>query len=209
MNSLILEYLWRDLCEKYTADQELITVTFADLQKHYTAKGRYYHTLTHIRNMISSAITHEALIQDKDAFLFAIFFHDIIYKATAKDNEEKSAEKAVKFLKKIEFWEDEIAQVHDLILATKSHPMQNSHSDTDLMLDLDLEVLGAVPETYQEYSQNIRKEYAIFPDLLYKPGRKKVLLHFLDMPFIYRTELFRDKLEAAARENLNNELATL
>ncbi|NIG53635.1 hypothetical protein [Chitinophaga sp. Cy-1792] len=209
MNSLILEYLWRDLCEKYTADQELITTTFADLQEHYTAKGRHYHTLTHIRTMLSSAISHEEMIRDKDAFLFAIFFHDIIYKATAKDNEEKSAEKAVKFLKKIEFWEDEIAEVERLILATKSHPLQNNTPDTDLLLDLDLEVLGAAPEVYQEYSNNIRKEYAIYPDLLYKPGRKKVLLHFLDMPFIYRTELFRDKLEAAARENLNNELATL
>ena len=115
----------------------------------------------------------------------------------------------MKFLKKIEFWEDEIAEVERLILATKSHPLQNNTPDTDLLLDLDLEVLGAAPEVYQEYSSNIRKEYAIYPDLLYKPGRKKVLLHFLDMPFIYRTELFRDKLEAAARENLNNELATL
>ncbi|WP_245795793.1 hypothetical protein [Epilithonimonas mollis] len=31
-------------------------------------------------------------ISDYDSILFSIFYHDIIYKATSKDNEEKSAE---------------------------------------------------------------------------------------------------------------------
>ncbi len=209
MHSSITTYLWTDLCERYTSDQALIAQTFADLSAHYAESGRYYHTMTHIRNMLNSAVTHEALIRDKDAFLFAIFFHDVIYDATARDNEEKSAEKALFFLKKIDFWEEEQQQVQDLILATKTHPATNSNADTNLLLDLDLEVLSAEPAVYQEYAANIRREYAMFPDELYFPGRKKVLYHFLDMPFIYRTEIFRNEREQRARINIENEIATL
>ncbi|SHK75674.1 Predicted metal-dependent phosphohydrolase, HD superfamily [Chitinophaga jiangningensis] len=208
MKPLILEYLWTDLCSKYTTNEALIKTSFEQLTAAYNEEGRHYHTLTHIRNMISSAYLHETLIRDKDAMLFAIFFHDVVYDATAKDNEEKSAAAAVDFLHKINFWGDEIDEVAALIMATKTHTA-GDNPDTCILLDLDLEILGTNEGTYHRYTQQIRQEYAAYPDLLYNPGRKKVLRHFLEKPFIYCTETFREQLEASARKNIENEIATL
>ena len=62
---------------------------------------------------------------------------------------------------------------------------------------------------YDTYCQQVRKEYSIYPDFLYKPGRKKVLEHFLNMERIFKTTYFFDLYEAQARENLRRELSSL
>ena len=69
--------------------------------------------------------------------------------------------------------------------------------------------LGADKELYLEYAEQVRNEYKVFPSFLYRRGRKKALLHLLDTPSIYKTDLFRDKLETQARANLEMELAYL
>ncbi|GAB5525289.1 MAG: hypothetical protein Roseis2KO_31610 [Roseivirga sp.] len=81
--------------------------------------------------------------------------------------------------------------------------------DTNYLTDIDLSVLGAAPEVYQNYTVAIRKEYSIYPGFLYKRGRKKVLKHFLEMEHIFKTELFREKYEDRARKNLQAELNSL
>ena len=49
----------------------------------------------------------------------------------------------------------------------------------------------------------------MYPDMMYKPGRKKLLEHFLAMPHIFKTAFFRERLEVQARENLMRELELL
>ncbi|MFZ4476447.1 MAG: hypothetical protein ACOYPR_14720, partial [Saprospiraceae bacterium] len=94
------------------------------------------------------------------------------------------------------------------IIATKSH-VESSEQDTNLFLDADLSILGQEFSIYKTYTQQIRKEYAMYPDLLYRPGRKKVLQHFLGMDSIFKTRYFQEKYEASARKNLQAELAQL
>ncbi len=81
--------------------------------------------------------------------------------------------------------------------------------DINYLLDADLSVLGKDRETYLVYTQMIRKEYSIYPDFLYKPGRKKVLRHFLELENIFKTEYFRDQYETQAKENIETELRLL
>lgn len=76
-------------------------------------------------------------------------------------------------------------------------------------IDADLSILGADWETYFSYMQKIRREYAVYPDLLYKPGRRKVIEHFLSMPVIFKTDIFRRRFEAQAQDNLKQELEIL
>jgi predicted metal-dependent HD superfamily phosphohydrolase len=92
-------------------------------------------------------------------------------------------------------------------MATKGHTFSDD-PDTNLFTDADLSVLGKPWPTYEAYFKNVRKEYAIYPDFLYKPGRKKVLQHFLTMPRIFKTEYFYDAYESNARENITRELET-
>jgi len=55
----------------------------------------------------------------------------------------------------------------------------------------------------------IRKEYKVYPDIIYKPGRRKVVQHFLAMERIYKTDYFFVRLEQQAKENLTKELTLL
>ena len=87
--------------------------------------------------------------------------------------------------------------------------MEDFIGNGNLFTDADFSILGAHWETYSIYSQNVRKEYSIYPDLVYNPGRKKVLKHFLEMTRIYKTDYFYSKLEELAKCNLLGELDTL
>jgi predicted metal-dependent HD superfamily phosphohydrolase len=145
--------------------------------------------------------------EQQDLLLFALFYHDVIYSPSRSDNEEKSAEAAEKRLAKLELPAAAIAFVKDMILATKAH-QQHSNPTINFLLDLDLAILGADPQRYDAYSQAVRKEYSNYPDLLYKPGRRKVLQHFLAQPSIYKTPVFQQAFEAQARQNLERELVS-
>jgi predicted metal-dependent HD superfamily phosphohydrolase len=95
-----------------------------------------------------------------------------------------------------------------MICATKLH-QKNDVIDTNWLIDFDLKILASDVNKYETYYQQIRKEYKIYPDLLYKPGRKKALQHFLANDFIFQTEVFSDKYETQARLNIQKEINTL
>ena len=92
-----------------------------------------------------------------------------------------------------------------MILATRhGATIADADSDPDLalLLDLDLSILAAERATYAAYAEAIRREYAIVPDIIYRPGRRRVLAEFLARPRIYATPHLFDAWEAAARANL-------
>jgi predicted metal-dependent HD superfamily phosphohydrolase len=201
---------WTQINQAYTSDLLLVNRTYAALLlAYYDAGKRHYHSIRHIQQLVSLQQAYAADIRDPEVVLFSIFFHDIIYNARYSDNEEKSAAAAVTHLREIGFPADRTATVHDYIIATKTHINTHNDPDLDYFLDFDLQILGASPEAYQLYTQLIRQEYSIYPDLVYKPGRKKVLLHFLEMPAIYRTPVFRELYEESARNNIRAEIDTL
>lgn len=76
-------------------------------------------------------------------------------------------------------------------------------------MDLDLSILGTDWETYKKYTQNIRKEYAIYPNFLYKYVRKKVLQHFLECETLFFTERYKINFETKAIKNLRKEIELL
>ncbi|NJM80140.1 MAG: hypothetical protein HC854_11955 [Flavobacterium sp.] len=177
-----------------------------DLEKAYTSKSRKYHNLIHLENMIASFNDYKEQLQFPNEVLYAIFYHDIIYKTTRKDNETKSAVYALKIL-------PENANIHkdlvyNMICATQLH-QHNSIQDINWLIDFDLKILASNWEKYQIYCQQIRKEYKIYPDLLYKPGRKKALAHFLENDFIFQTDEFRTMYENQALKNIKKEINQL
>jgi predicted metal-dependent HD superfamily phosphohydrolase len=189
-------------------DQDLIARLWKEIETKYTEKGRHYHDLLHIERMFEEFEAIKDSISNFSLISFAVFYHDVIYDATSKSNEEKSASTAEKRLTELDLGKEEIAIISAQILATKSH--QNSeNSDINYLLDADLSVLGKDWETYLDYTQKIRKEYSIYPDFLYKPGRKKVLRHFLELESIFKTEYFKGKYEVQAKENIEKELQLL
>jgi predicted metal-dependent HD superfamily phosphohydrolase len=178
-----------------------------EIAKQYGDASRHYHTLTHLENLINELLPLKSSFRNWQVVVFAIAYHDIIYKASKNNNEEKSAELAGKSLTDVGVPAELVTRCKNFIIATKRH--EPVDGEIDLFTDADLSILGSAPDAYLLYTKQIRKEYFIYPDLLYKSGRKKVLLHFLGMVHIFKSKFFRDKYEVAARRNLNNELACL
>ncbi|WP_426480476.1 HD domain-containing protein [Chryseobacterium sp. R2ACT005] len=203
-----LKNYFETLCSPFTENKQLINNMWNELETRYSEKGRYYHNLFHLENMFHELEAVKVNISDFKAIAFSVFYHDIIYDATSKSNEEKSAARAEKRLGELHINNNKITIISQQILATKSH-QKSDHEDTNYLLDADLSVLGKDFKTYLEYTQNIRKEYSIYPDFLYKPGRKKVLRHFLELESIFKTEYFKEKYEVQAKENIAAELELL
>lgn len=203
-----LKIIFEQLCLSYTEDKALISLLWQEIEKQYSEKGRHYHNLLHLENMILELETVKDRISDFDEVLFSVFYHDVIYDASSKSNEEKSAAYAIPRLQKLKISPDSVSKIQDQITATKAHQKADDN-DTNYLLDADLSVLGKDLETYLDYSRRIRKEYSIYPDLLYKPGRKKVLKHFLELDGIFKTEEFRAQYETQAIKNIKAELQLL
>jgi len=202
----MLTQIFLELIAKYTEDTEYANQCWKEIEMTYTKKNRHYHNLHHLENMFQGFMEAKEVIKEPDTMLFALFYHDIIYKITATDNEHQSALFFKKRISKTTF--QHIAAAAYQIEITKSH-VTTEDADANLFLDLDLSVLGQPWETYLEYSQNIRKEYQRYPDFMYKKGRKKVLLYFLKANTIFKTSFFQTKYEVQARKNLNRELELL
>lgn len=173
----------------------------------YSAKDRHYHTLNHLDHLWKELKPYQSDFQHWDTIVFAIAYHDVIYSVLRNDNEEESAALAAKRLQSFGFDEHQTDHCRQLILATKTH--EAGDAGTNLFTDADLSILGASQEDYVRYTLQVRSEYKIYPDLIYNPGRKKVLQRFLSMPRIYKTDPFYERYETRARTNLQGELKRL
>ncbi|ALM50681.1 hypothetical protein AMR72_04270 [Flavobacterium psychrophilum] len=205
--NMILKDIFTNLVSKYS-QKDIFEKLWLDVEKHYSLPKRYYHTLQHLENLYTQLESCREQITDLDTVLFSLFYHDIIYKATSKDNEEKSALMAIKVLQEINYPKEKIRLCGEQILATKDHTV-STDNDTNLFTDADLSILGSDWNSYFDYSKQIRKEYSIYPDFMYNPGRIKVIQYFLGMESIFKTPQFTHKFEKQARENLMNELELL
>ncbi len=191
-----------------TSDYILIEKSWTEIHSSYNKPGRHYHTLAHLDNLTEQLVPIKGQIKDWQTLVFSVGYHDIIYNVLKKDNEEKSAEFALKKLTQLNLPSASKEKCKQQIIATKYH-QSTEDTDTNYFTDADLSILGSDEMSYSNYTKQIRKEYRRFPDILYKPGRKKVLMHFLEFKNIFKTKYFQDKFEKQARINISTELQSL
>ena len=197
-----LKKQWLALGKKYTKNDLLLHSIWGKIIKQYSEKNRHYHNLNHIQSMLKLAEENKKVLVDLDAVLFSIWFHDVIYKASSKKNEEKSAYFCKDILGKLNLSASKINKITAFIISTKVHKVAlTENNDNAFLLDFDLSVLGQSWEVYQTYIQNIRKEYKMYPSFLYNPGRKKVLNNFIAREKLYFTKKYQTLFEAQARRN--------
>lgn len=131
----------------------------------------------------------------------ALWFHDAVYVPLARDNEARSATWACDALRTAGAAQAVIARVHALVMATAHHDAK-ADADSRLVIDIDLAILGAEPERFAQYEQQVRAEYAAVPAVVYQRKRNGIPSRFLARRVIYPTPELRDRLEAQARTNL-------
>lgn len=194
------------LLRNYSNDEEYIAYCWLEIANNYSKPSRHYHNLEHLETMFSELENIKFLVNRWDELLLSIYYHDIIYKTTKSDNEHQSALVFEKRMQKTSFLA--IDECKKQIELTKTHQLSED-DDTNILMDLDLAILGKKPHIYKTYCDAIRKEYQLYPDLIYCNGRKKVLKHMLSLDSIYKTDWFRQTYENQARENLQSELDSL
>jgi predicted metal-dependent HD superfamily phosphohydrolase len=204
----MLKEVFNSLLKDFTSDQQVVSSLWSEIERRYNERGRYYHNLLHLENLHKELMEVKSLVKYWDVILFSLFYHDVVYSTLRQDNEEESALFAQKVLRSLNVTQEKVTLCYSQILATKGHTISNDN-DTNLFTDADLSILGKDSVTYQKYASQIRKEYSIYPALIYNPGRKKVLNHFLAMDRIFKTGHFYSRYEGTARKNITDELQTL
>ncbi len=193
------------LFSNYCKDSKYIASLWLDVKNAHTQSNRYYHNLTHLEHLYQNLLLVREKINDWDMILFATFYHDYVYNVHKKNNEEQSAKKAETVLYYLKFDKARVDFGVDMIKETKSHTV-SPQSDINYFTDADLSILGCDWELYQEYMNNVRREYNFYPDFMYKKGRIKVLNHFLAMQQIFKTNDFFEHFETQARSNIQKEI---
>ncbi len=188
-----------------TGNAKQMQKLWTEIQTLHSEPHLHYHTLAHIAQIAAALDPVWDKLQNADAVLFALFYHDSIYELKSNQNEAQSAMLAYRRMQELGVAAETIQKCSAIILATKAHE-KTGDSDTDLFTDADLSILGAPWEIYEQYAQNVRAEYAVYEDAAYHAGRAKVLKHFLQMERIFKTDYFFETLELAARANLRREI---
>lgn len=186
---------------------------------YYANPGRYYHTFTHIGYMLDNLRTyyaHDLDSFDLDVMRWAITYHDVVYDATAQDNEFQSALVLGKDLKQAQIFNREVIgrEAQRLIMLTQHHRPSSTDKLGQIICDLDL--AGLASAKYEENSLLIKAEYQwaairnppytedLF-DKAWAVGRKKFLSEYLNRNNLFSTEV--GKLwEERARINMQAEL---
>ena len=175
---------------------------------------RRYHTVGHvvwvIRHVRELVDTDGVEVADRGAVVAAAVFHDAVYEPTAppRANEVASASLARRELVDHGWSSERAGAVGAMIEVTVDH-VAPPDTDTAVLCDADLAILGADPAGYRAYVEQVRVEYAHVPDDAWRTGRAAVLTSFLDRDRIYSTDAGRDRWETHARANLAAEIATL
>ena len=89
------------------------------------------------------------------------------------------------------------------------HDAVPRETDEEVLVDVDLSILGVEPKRFDEYENQIREEYAWVPSIVFRAKRREILKGFLARPSIYSTRRFLDVYEAQARTNLERAIKQL
>lgn len=191
--------LWRGLAGAAPAQE------FAALASRYAESHRHYHTAQHIDECLAHFDGAHTSCEHPLEVELALWFHDAIYEPRAKDNEEKSADWAVRVMQESALSQDAQTRVRALIMKTCHHALPET-TDEQVLVDIDLSILGADAARFDEYEAQVRAEYRWAPGFLYRRKRREVLEGFLARESIYSTAHFRNPLEKKARDNLARSL---
>lgn len=166
---------------------------------------RRYHTLQHLEECIERLDPVLSQVEHPGEVEVALWFHDAVYAPRRQDNEAQSALWARRALEAANLPVDALSRVEALVMATR-HSVLPQTPDEDLLVDVDLSILGSAPARFAEYEAQVRAEYKWVPAAQFQSRRAAILEGFLGRAAIYRTEHFRRLCEAQARQNLERSL---
>eukprot|EP00754_Rhynchopus_humris_P008893 Rhum_TRINITY_DN13867_c0_g1::Rhum_TRINITY_DN13867_c0_g1_i1::g.65116::m.65116 len=188
-----------------------------ELRDRYTRCERDFHNLSHLDEMFGLLDTHRSKLVRPDLVAYAVFFHDAVYDAAAKNalNEERSADLWRVFAAENRAAggrvtaEDE-ALVASWIVRTASHAKGEASGDLAYFLDMGLAVLGREAPRYAEYAEQVSLEQSHVAYGDFARLRTQALAGFLDKPEgPYHTADFQAAFGRRALANVRAEISRL
>lgn len=175
--------------------------TYEELIRHYCEPHRAYHNLQHLKECLQVRRFGNAACQAPAEIDLALWFHDAIYDPLRSDNELRSAQWLDHVARDSGLGDETRHRLYNLIRVTR-HDGAPASADEAVLVDTDLAILGASFERFEEYDQQIRREYQFVPLPVYRQKRRQVLEGFLARERIYTTAAYFDAFEQQARANL-------
>jgi len=203
-----LLHAWRDALPP-AATMAAVSRVGDDLLARWTEPHRHYHTVDHLQAVLAVVNDNKDTAADPMAVKLAAWFHDAIYDPTRVDNEEASALLAESVLPELRVAMAQVSEIARLVRLTATHDPMPGDRNGGLLMDADLAILAAPPDTYRAYTVAIRREYAHLDDATFAAGRAGVLANLLALPRLFHTTTLRDRWEDVARHNVNAELASI
>lgn len=214
---------FRELWQRLGADDVALDDTGRGIVAAYEGPGRAYHSRRHLEDVLEKLdwgrtalgasgdlkdIAQGERVRLFDTVELALWYHDVVYDPTQKDNEARSRDKFLADAARYNLRQDLRADIAKLIDITASHRKAATLSEK-IMCDCDLAILGAPQEEFSKYDANIRKEYAHVPEATYQAARRHVLGGFLKDKSLFKTKAFQDRFDAQARANLSGAVKPL
>jgi predicted metal-dependent HD superfamily phosphohydrolase len=197
---------WRDLWK--AIGRPAPNAVFERLMARYAEPHRQYHTIRHLGECLAKRAEIEATAVQPREVELALWFHDAIYEPQRHDNEQRSADWARSTVLDAGLTAAMGDRVHALVMVTQ-HDAVPIDTDQRVIVDVDLSILGADADRFDEYERQVRAEYAWVPDFLFRIERRKILAGFLARRCIFNTDQFYRKYEASARANLRRSITQL
>ena len=198
---------WAALIARHTEDPDGLAVG-GRLLAAWAQPHRRYHSVAHLRDILSSVEELADYADDADAVRLAAWYHDSVYNGRP-DDEERSAQRAEQDLSRLGVPGPLVDEVARLVRMTVGHDPAPGDRNGEVLSDADLASLAVPCESYRRNTAAIRAEYAHIPDEVFRKGRLQVLVGLLDGPGVFRTPSGRRRWEQEAQRNLRAELAAL
>ena len=177
----------------------------------YETPGRHYHSWEHASECLERIARFDCEAP-RNVFL-ALLFHDAVYVPGRHDNEAASAKLARATLENYSIVPPpDIAAIERMILATHGHHAPpGADPDLKAVLDIDMSILGAEPDRYDRYADDVRSEYAPVErrQARYRSQRYAFLEGMLRRRRIFVTEVGFREWEGQARRNIAREMAAI
>ena len=200
---------WRETCAALgLAESPSLGALREQLIAAYSEAHRHYHSTQHLLECFAQWRPLRALAERPGEVELALWFHDAVYALRAHDNEARSADWAHASALRMGIGDMSASRIRALVMATV-HSAEPIDHDAQLLVDVDLSILGAMPARFDQYETQIRMEYAWVADADFLIGRARVLEGFLARPRIFSTDAMYRRLEVAARTNLERSIARL
>lgn len=205
----------RELAERFAGlvgrlggDRAAAAPVFERLRAAWGAAGRRYHGVEHLVDCLRELDRAAASAEVADPAELALWYHDAVYEPGGQACEERSAALLEADAAALGIAAEAVALAVAAVRATAHATPASSTPVTDLVLDVDLSILGRDALRFMDYEHAIEEEYAPSSTLAFRCARGRFLAAVLARPQIFRTAAFRERYEQRARAQVAALLAS-